>query len=178
MKFTAYSAIALVVISTCLAFGNEIVSPWKNEAKVWEKHKEEVYEVFERLVLPPKGTSTREVKKVFEGNVTEEETEKPGTTRLTATLFLCGDIDHPRNKMYCLIRLTAVDGKVTESRVAFTAPGFLNIDGKKVKDPHETDYKLVGILRGYLAWKDNLSEASWNRAPDKASAADADKPRR
>jgi hypothetical protein len=74
--------------------------------------------------------------------------------------------------MYCFLRATAINGKVSESRLAFTQRRLLNADGKGIRNPYETDFHFLGLLNGYLKWKNQLAKASWNRSPEKPDAGD------
>ena len=144
----------------------------RTEAELWTGQKEKLCDKLEKLILPPKGTSTSELQDVFPGKVTEEKTDKLDTTHIDIGLFVYGDGHVYRCKMYCEIVATAVKGKVVESHTHFPWGGPLNIEGKQVTDPYKMDYKLVGLLNGYLAWKERLAQASWNRPPNKPDTGD------
>jgi hypothetical protein len=135
------------------------------ESELWTKEKQGLYSHFEKLVLPPKGTSTNEIAEVFLGGLTEIKATTNTAKRLFVDLYtFASSINDPRLKMQCQIDITVVDGKVAHSNIMFLYPQDAGIASRTgdARD-HRPDYKLSGILNGYLRYRVNLSKASWNK---------------
>lgn len=160
--------VVLILIVTGFACGKDKASAQSDEYQIWQEQKQSLYRAYEKLVLPPVGTDSKEVMKVFAGNAKEQKNKGSDISQLTIPFFLNADQpDHPRTKMYSFIHVTVEKGRVTKSSMRFTGPSPMIIDGKPVKDMFEVDSKLVGILKGYLRWKGRLLKASWNKTADK-----------